>query len=1012
MKGIQFMEEKNNEKAMTRSDKGKMFLKHCCEHPMDVLRMSKATVLYGLNGGKERAVEIAKNEWERRFKDVEKIEKQVFNIKFSIIIPVYNVDIKWFQKALESIQNQNYDSWEVCIADDASTNPEIRAYLGKLEDERIHVKYLEKNQGISKASNAAAAMATGDYLVLMDDDDELSTDALYVLAKHLSKSNADIVYSDMDMIDEKGNHSMPLYKPDWSPDLMLAQMYLGHLVGFKKELFKQCGGFKSEYDGAQDYDLILRMTEITNHICHIPQILYSWRMLPTSTASNADAKPYAQIAGMRAVQAHMDRVMGEGRAKVDETKNLFVYDVRYALEKKPLVSIIIPTKDHVEDLNTALESVFEETDYENYEVIILDNNSEKQETKKYFEDIQRKRDNVLVVEANYEFNWSKLNNQGVSVAKGEIFIFLNNDVKVIEPTWMQRLVENAVRADIGVAGGLLLYEDDTIQHAGVVAGMGGWADHVYKGMKPEHRGTPFVSPMVTRNVTACTGACIAISRKVIEKIGGFDERFIICGSDVEMCIRALENGYRNVYIPQVKLYHYESKSRDSYIPEIDFKLSDILYSGYRKGGDPYYNKNLDINKCIPEEDSKKKEGAEKRKTVNVAMEAIRELNFRKVHRENYRLNLVVPSLNDKHVFGGIATALRCFEAIGNNLGCEMRIIIIDAELNQKAKEKYGKIYRIVSPEKNSSARYQIVSMVNRKNRKMPVSEKDQFMFTSWWSAYIIQSEYRNWMQSKRLNPMPFLYLIQDYEPGFYAWSSNYLMAESTYRCEYPQYAIFNSHELRDYVLNKGYSFEKVFCFEPVLNSSLKKRVKNLDKTLFKRKQILVYGRPSVDRNAFGLLVESLKRWVKIQENVDSWTILSAGEQHAPVSLGEGIYLESVGKLSIDEYAKVLEESYAGISLMVSPHPSYPPLEMAVFDVKVITNNYSNKNISAFSKNITSVDNVSPVFIAQTLKEICSNYHTVVPHQTVNYEYVNSEEPFGFIKELKLEIEQILNKVNE
>ena len=769
-----------------------------------------------------------------------------------------------------------------------------------------------------------------------------------------------------------------------------------HRVGACEKIFNH----KIEYDGAQDYDLLLRMSECAENIVHVPEILYSWRTLPTSTSTNAAAKPYAQTAGQKAVQAHLDRTLGKDVARVEETENLFVYDVRYNIREWPLVSIIIPTKDHADDLQNLLSSLFSKTIYEKYEIIILDNNSEKEETKKYFSEIQEKNENIKVVDAKYKFNWSKLNNQGIRVAKGDVLVFLNNDVKIIEAEWLQRLVERAVQPDIGIVGGLLLYEDGTIQHAGVVVGMGGWADHVFKGMMPIHRGTPFISPMVARNVTACTGACIAVARDVIEKIGGFDERFIICGSDVEFCIRAIDEGYRNLYVPQIKLYHYESKSRDSYIPQIDFDLSDIMYSGYRNGGDPYYNKRLRLDTCIPEVRVEQETEKKDIQTMNVAINSINYLHFRKVEREKERLNLMLPSLNAEHVFGGIATALRCFEALGEALGCDTRIILIDARMDSDARKKYSEKYEIVSADEDNKASHQIVSMVKRKRKTLPVSERDQFMFTAWWSAYIIQNEYKQWEHNGKLLPKPFLYLIQDFEPGFYSWSSGYSLAESTYRCEYPQIAIFNSHELRDYMLAKGYRFTQVYCFEPVLNNFLKQKVKELDNTVYKRKQILVYGRPSVARNAFEIVVESLREWVSIQPNAESWSILSAGEQHDPVYLGEGLYLKSVGKLSIEEYAQILQESYAGISLMISPHPSYPPLEMSVFDVKVITNSYGNKDLARFSRNIISINDMGPVQIAQELKEICSHYHTVVKHQSVNEEYVNIDEPFGFIKDLK------------
>lgn len=302
----------------------------------------------------------------------------------------------------------------------------------------------------------------------------------------------------------------------------------------QKSLFDEVGGFRSEFNGSQDYDLLLRMTEKTDKIGHVAEILYHWRDLPSSTAANPESKPYAQIAGLNAIQEHLNRVYGSGKAIAHETDNLFVYDVRYPMEEEPMVSIIIPIKDHVELLKAAIDSIFEKTTYKHYEIIVLNNNSEKEETFAYLRELVECHENVRVEDALFEFNWSKLNNYGMQFAKGDVFVCLNNDVKVIEPEWLTRLVEKAIRSDVGVVGGLLLYEDNTIQHAGVVIGMGGWADHVFKGMTPQPYGSPFISPMVTRNVSAVTGACLAVSRKTIEKIGGFNEQFIVCGSDIEL----------------------------------------------------------------------------------------------------------------------------------------------------------------------------------------------------------------------------------------------------------------------------------------------------------------------------------------------------------------------------------------------------------------------------------------------------------------------------------------------
>ena len=516
----------------------------------------------------------------------EKLKNYSGEILFSIVMPVYNVEIKWLDKAIESIEKQNYKNWEICIADDCSTKQEVREHLSAMKNSRIKIKLLEKNQGISGATNAAAALASGEYILLMDNDDELAPSALHEFYQKIKKEGSEIIYSDMDIIDAKGKTRDPLCKPDWSPDLFLSQMYLGHLIGFKKSLFEKVGGFRGEFNGSQDYDLLLRMTEMTDKIGHVPEILYHWRDLPSSTAANPESKPYAQTAGLNAIQEHLDRVYGKGAATANETENLFVYDVRYHMNEEPKVSIIIPIKDHADLLKAAIDSIFAKTTYKNFEIIILNNNSEREETFTYLKKVKEEHDNVIVKDAAFEFNWSRLNNYGMKFATGDVYVCLNNDVEVIEPEWLTRLVEKAIRKDVGVVGGLLLYEDNTIQHAGVVIGMGGWADHVFKGMKPQHYGSPFVSPMVTRNVSAVTGACLAVSKATIEKIGGFDEKFIVCGSDIELALRANQHGLVNIYDPNVRLYHYESKSRDaSKITQIDFDLSDQMYKTYRKNGD-------------------------------------------------------------------------------------------------------------------------------------------------------------------------------------------------------------------------------------------------------------------------------------------------------------------------------------------------------------------------------------------------------------------------------------------
>ncbi|SDX52889.1 glycosyltransferase family 2 protein [Eubacterium barkeri] len=521
-------------------------------------------------------------------------------IKFSIVMPVYNVEIKWLSKAIESVQRQIYPNWELCIVNDCSTKEGVAEFLETIMSDRIKIRNLDKNVGISEASNIAASMADGDYILLMDNDDEITIDALYEFKKAVDQDNPDIIYSDQDMIDIMGHRSNPLCKPDWSYDLLLSQMYMGHLVGLKRTLFEKVEGFKSEYNGSQDYDLILRSIEETTNIYHIPKILYSWRALPTSTSVNPNAKPYSQISGKQAVQDHLNRKYGIGKARVNELDRFFMYDVEYEIEGYPQVAIVIPMRDQTEMTRNCIKSIIEKTTYKNYEILLINNRSEEKTTAQYLFELQESSLPVKVIDANIPFNWSKLNNIGIKNSQADVFVFLNNDTEVIEGRWLERMVAKVTQDGVGVVGGLLLYEDRTIQHAGVVVGMNGWADHVYKGAPIEHTGTPFISPLLVRNVSSVTGACMAISRRTIEKIGLFNERFLICGSDVELCLRALGMGLRNIVDPMVRLYHFESKSRDaSNVPNSDFKLSDHFYGKMRTEGDPFFNEQLDSFCMIP-----------------------------------------------------------------------------------------------------------------------------------------------------------------------------------------------------------------------------------------------------------------------------------------------------------------------------------------------------------------------------------------------------------------------------
>jgi len=532
-----------------------------------------------------------------------KLIKQSGDIKFSVLVPLYNTDKKLLREMIDSVTSQTYENWELCLADASDSE---HGYVGTVAEEYAHkdsrIKYrrLEKNLGISGNTNECRKLASGDYIALLDHDDLLVHHALAANYAAIKAYAPDVLYSDEDKTDEKGKRHLPFFKPDYNRDLLYSQMYICHFLVFKSELFDKVGGLSDEHSGAQDYDLMLRFTEHTDKIHHISDVLYSWRETATSTSVNPGSKPYAHDAGKLALDKHLKRKYGEF-AHAEDTDYLFVYDARFdLLRDEPLVSIIIPTKNGADYVRRCVNSILETSSYKNYEILILDNNSDAPEAFACFDELSKRDNCIRIIRAEFPFNWSKVNNFGVRHARGDVFIFLNNDTYVITPDWIERLAENALRPDVGVVGALLLYEDGTIQHAGVVVGMNHWADHVFKGMSTEHYGHGFVSPMISRDVLGVTGACMAISRDTFNAVGGFNEEFIICGSDVEICIKAYKAGLSVLYDANVKLCHYESKTRDARdIPKIDFLLSDKVYSEFRNGCEPFYNRNLDSFSTTP-----------------------------------------------------------------------------------------------------------------------------------------------------------------------------------------------------------------------------------------------------------------------------------------------------------------------------------------------------------------------------------------------------------------------------
>lgn len=522
----------------------------------------------------------------------------------SIIMPVFNTPDDFLRQAMDSVLDQIYPNWQLCIADDASTASNVMVTLEEYasKDDRIKILYRRENGHISASSNSALELATGEFITLFDHDDLLTPDALYEVVLMLNQHpEADMIYSDEDKVNANGEFSNPYFKPDWSPESFLTRMYTCHLGMYRKSIIDEIGGFRLGFEGAQDYDLVLRFTEKTNKIYHIPKILYHWRIHAGSTAmAGSQAKLYAYQAAIKAITEAMER-RNQPVVSVSEIPNVAgSYLVRYKILEPKRVSIIIPTRNFGDVLDQCLTSIFEKTTYPNYEVIVIDNGSTEEATFKIFAKWEKREPGRFKCSPlDIPFNFSKINNYGVTQATGDYILLLNNDTEVITTDWLEAMVELVQYPEIGVVGPLLLYPDNTVQHAGVVMGIAGVASHVFCLLPTSVYGTGYFNNGIgANNVTAVTGACLMCRKEVFEEVGGLDETLEVAYNDIDLCLKIMVAGYRNLYVPYVKLYHYESKSRGyEDTPEKQARFeneSKIMESRWQKyiDNDPHYNPNL------------------------------------------------------------------------------------------------------------------------------------------------------------------------------------------------------------------------------------------------------------------------------------------------------------------------------------------------------------------------------------------------------------------------------------
>jgi GT2 family glycosyltransferase len=543
---------------------------------------------------------------EREIQTNTKFDKMV---KISILVPLYNTPINFLNEMIESVINQTYQNWELCLADGSDREHDevekrCREYMDK--DDRIVYKRLEKNEGIAGNTNRCYEMATGEYIGLFDHDDVLHPAALYEYVKVINEKDADYIYCDETTFkgDSIDNMITLHFKPDFAPDNLRANNYICHFSVFSRHLLEGTELFRSGFDGSQDHDMILRLTSNAKNIVHVPKLLYYWRSHKASVASDISAKPYAIAAAKGAVADHLTKC-GYKNFEIKSTRAFeTIFEIKYEIQSEDKISILIPNKDHVDDLRRCLDSIRERSTYDNYEIIVIENNSEDKATFDYYKTLEE-QENVKIVTYEGEFNYSRINNYGEKFATGKYLLLLNNDTQIITMNWLEAMLMYAQRPDVGAVGAKLYYGDKTIQHAGVVIGLGAHRTAGHTHYKINYDNLGYMGKLCyAQNVSAVTGACLMVKKSLYDELGGLDESFKIALNDVDFCLRLREKGLLNVFTPFAELYHFESVSRGiDVVDEAKAKRYEEESEHFRtkwrevlEKGDPYYNPNFSLGR--------------------------------------------------------------------------------------------------------------------------------------------------------------------------------------------------------------------------------------------------------------------------------------------------------------------------------------------------------------------------------------------------------------------------------
>ncbi|WP_002624381.1 rhamnosyltransferase WsaF family glycosyltransferase [Cystobacter fuscus] len=858
--------------------------------------------------------------------------------RLSVLLVAGNASEVQLQDSIDSLARQSYPEWEVRIAEgDVPLRPLVARWVERYGWDAHRL------QLVSQVWGEELERAQGEFCALLTPGDVLAPHAFALVACRANMDvDFDVLYVDEDHLDEKGLRSQPFFKPDWSPDLLRTCNYWGEFLVVRTSLLREVGGSLSGLTGPHAHELSLRLSERTARIAHLARVLVHRRMGSPSLSEGIAA---AQVGLGRVVLAEHLKRMGE-EADVELSPSGF-FRVRYPVQGTPRVSIIVPFKDKPELLRTLVSSLFRYTRYENLELLLISNNSTQPETFALLEQLTDPR--IRKLTWDHPFNYSAINNFGVQHATGELLLFLNNDIEVIEPDWLEELISQVQRPEVGVVGPRLLYPNGTLQHVGVVVGQQGFAGHAFAGLAP-HASTAQGRADWTRNYLAVTGACLMMRRDVFERIGGYDESFIVCGSDVELCLRAVQHELRVVYTSHCTLVHHESVTRRAdAIPENDFWRSFVAYRPYLTGGDPFYNENLSLLSShgalreagedaetfalrvltseLPSSRIDDVTGTRANQLRHLS-EHMRALDYSLADVEKAReeapkriaalragslerVTWFVPGFG--HPYGGVHTILRFADLLRRRYGVENSFVVYDN--NQvTAREMEARVMTLF-PE--LPGRFRIIQ---RADEFADLPPSDLAIATLWTSAYAL-------LQYPHAKARA--YFVQDFEPLFYPAGSYYALAEQTYRMGL--HGIFNTKGLHDHVTS---NYPMTGCwFEPTVERHVfhdKRPVRSGPVRIF------FYGRPSTDRNAFELGMAALRQ-LKLEFGAEV-DIVTAGEKWDPSVFGLAGTLKNHGVLPYEKTGDLYRECDVGLCFMFTKHPSYLPFEMMACGVTVVTNN--------------------------------------------------------------------------